>query len=65
MTIEEVANALTHGLGLVLSVAGFVGLLTWALLYGDGWQIAGSVVYGSSLIILYAASTFYHTSVTP
>lgn len=61
MAIEEVANALTHGVGLLLSVVGFVVLIVWALLYGDGWHIAGSLVYGTSLVILYAASTFYHT----
>lgn len=65
LSVEEVANSLTHGFGLVLSIAGFVFLLTLAILNGDGWHIASSVVYGLSLIILYAASTFYHGTVTP
>jgi hemolysin III len=61
MAIEEVANATTHGFGLVLSVVGFVVLLILAISYGDGWFVAGSVVYGASLVVLYAASTVYHT----
>lgn len=65
LTVEEVANTLTHGVGLVLSVVGFVVLATLATIYGDGWHIASSVIYGASLVILYAASTFYHSAVTP
>lgn len=61
MAIEEVANVLTHGVGLVMAVLGFVVLLVLSISNGDAWQIAGSVVYGLSLIILYAASTIYHT----
>lgn len=65
LSAEEIANSLTHGFGLVLSVAGFVFLLVLALLNGDGWHIASSVIYGSSLIVLYAASTAYHSAVAP
>ncbi|MDM7923595.1 MAG: hemolysin III family protein [Pyrinomonadaceae bacterium] len=65
LSVEEVANFLTHGFGLVLSVAGFVFLFTLAIVKGDGWHIASSIVYGLSLIILYAASTFYHGAVDP
>lgn len=61
MTIEEVANAITHGLGLALSVVGFAVLVTLAFLSGDGWFLTGSIVYGISLVVLYAASTSYHT----
>ena len=65
LSVEEVANSLTHGFGLLLNIAGFVFLLTLAILKGDAWHIASSVVYGLSLIILYGASTFYHGTVTP
>lgn len=65
LSVEEVANSLTHGFGLLLSIAGFIFLLTLAILKGDAWHIASSVVYGLSLIILYGASTFYHGTVTP
>ena len=65
MTVEEVANVLTHGAGLILSIIGFVVLLGLSIAYGDGWHLAGSVVYGISLVTLYAASTVYHTVITP
>lgn len=65
LSVEEVANSLTHGFGLILSIAGFVFLLFLAVVKGDGWHIASSVIYGSSLVILYAASTIYHTATDP
>lgn len=65
MTVEEVANSLTHGFGLILSVAGFLFLVSLAIVKGDGWHIAASVVYGASLVTLYAASTIYHATTSP
>lgn len=65
MSVEEVANTLTHGFGLVLSIAGLVFLLTLAVVKGDGWHIAAAIVYGLSLVTLYSASTFYHGAVSP
>jgi hemolysin III len=58
---EELANSLTHGLGLVLSVAGFGALLVLAVLRGSALQIVSCSVYGSTLVCLYAASTVYHS----
>jgi hemolysin III len=63
--VEEIANTITHGFGLVLSLVGFVFLVVMASIKGDGWHIASSVVYGSSLVILYGASTFYHGATDP
>lgn len=62
---EEVANACTHGFGLVLSVAGFLVLVVIAGLGGDPLVIGGSVLYGVSLVTLYAASTCYHGATCP
>lgn len=61
LPIEEVANAITHGLGLLLSIAGFFVLVVLAALKGEPALIAACVVYGLSLVVLYAASTFYHS----
>ncbi|CAN5856192.1 hemolysin III family protein [soil metagenome] len=58
---EEIANGLTHGVGLGASLAGAALLIAITALHGDGWQIASSVVYGSSLVTLYMASTLYHS----
>ena len=57
---EELANALTHGLGATAALAGGAVLITLAALYGDGWQLAGAIVFGISLLLLYLASTLYH-----
>jgi len=65
LSVEEVANTITHGAGLVLSVVGFAVLLILAGFRGDALSIIGLGVYGLSLIVLYAASTFYHSTSSP
>lgn len=65
LTVEELANTLTHGFGLLLSVAGLAFLVALAIGNGDFWYILSSVMYGMSLVILYAASTLYHGATTP
>ena len=60
-SIEEVANSVTHGIGLFLSIAGLVILVVLAKIHGDIWRIVSFSIYGGSLIILYAASTLYHS----
>ena len=58
--LEEIANSITHGLGLILSIVGLTLLLVYATQSGDPWRIVGVSIYGSSLIILYLVSTLYH-----
>lgn len=58
--MEEVAHALTHGVGAILSVVALVVMLTWAAAYGDTWHVVAASIYGASLILLYTASTLYH-----
>ena len=65
LTIEELANTLTHGFGLVLSLFGFVLLVYLAKIYGDFWHIFSCLIYGLSLIALYTASTLYHSVTSP
>lgn len=65
LSVEEFANTLTHGLGLGLSIIGLLVLVTLATVSGRAVVIFGSVVYGLSLVILYAASTFYHSATSP
>ncbi len=57
---EEIASALTHGLGAVAALAGSAVLITLAAIYGDGWQLASAIVFGIALLLLYTASTLYH-----
>ncbi len=65
MGIEEVANAITHGFGFVLSLIGFVFLVWLAAKNPSGWQVASCFVYGTSLVALYATSTIYHSVTSP
>jgi len=62
---EELANAITHGIGLVLSAIGWVGLLFLSGMAGSGWDLAASAVFGGTLVFLYATSTLYHSVGTP
>ncbi len=55
----EWANTLTHGLGLVASVAGVVALV-WAAMEAGAVAVAACAVFGGALVLLYAASTGYH-----
>jgi hemolysin III len=64
-TGEEIANSITHGLGVALAVAGFAVLVTLASDRGDAWQVASFSVYGVSLILLYLVSTLYHGLTNP
>jgi hemolysin III len=62
---EEFWNVLTHGTGVAASVAGGLLLVVLSVLLGDAWQIAGSLVFAGSLILLYSASTLYHAARRP
>ena len=53
---EELANSATHALGFVLSVVGTVVLVRATAEYGDAWQMTGVIIYGITLMALYAAS---------
>ena len=57
---DEIANALTHGLGAAAALAGGAVLITLAAIHGDGRQLAGAIVFGITLLLLYTASTLYH-----
>jgi len=64
LNVEELANTVTHGIGLLLSIAGFGVLLAFAILRGDASHLIACTVYGATLICLYAASTLYHAAVS-
>ena len=62
---HELANALTHGLGAIAALAAGSVLITLAAVWGDGWQLAGAIVFGACLLLLYLASTLYHAIRNP
>jgi|TARA_B100000315_G_scaffold232148_1_gene244109 hemolysin III len=57
---EELANALTHGIGFLFAVAALVYMINVAPLQLSAWQKAGVVVYAVSLILMFLVSTLYH-----
>ncbi len=62
---EETANQLTHGLGLVLSLAGAAVLVSSAKTHSDRLQYVGCCIYAASLVALYGASTLSHSFTAP
>jgi hemolysin III len=56
----ELLNTLTHGFGLLLSIAAAVILLRTSLAFGDVWRVVGCGVFAAGLIAVYAASTLSH-----
>ncbi len=62
---EEVANSITHGIGVLLSVVGLILLIIVASLYGNAWHIVSFSIFGTALVVLYSASTLYHSARDP
>ena len=58
---EEIANSVTHGLGALLSVAALTLLVTFAAYQADVWRVVSFSIYGSTMILLFLASTLYHS----
>src|SRR4030095_201564 len=63
--VEELANSITHGVGLALSVIGLIVLIVLSVTRGTAWHILGCTIYGGTLVLLYSASTLYHSFRTP
>ena len=59
--IGEVLNAVTHGIGVALAITALVLLLMKAVAVNNTTQIIAFSVYGASLILLFLASTLYHS----
>ncbi len=57
---EEIANSITHGLGLIASIAALPMLLVRARSSNDPSAVMGAAIFGVTLILLYATSTVYH-----
>jgi len=57
---EELANSLTHGAGLLLGIAALVLMVVFAAQGGSAIRVVACTVYGTTLVLLYSASTLYH-----
>ena len=58
---DELASSVIHGIGIVLSIAGLAILVASSARYGDARAVVASAVFGTTLILLYTASTLYHS----
>lgn len=58
---EEIANSVTHGVGFLLALAALVVMVVFAAMRGTAWHIVACSVYGSTLVLLFASSTLYHS----
>ena len=58
---EEVVNAITHGIGVLLSVAALVLLVVYAAMNGTAWHVVTFSIFGASAIVLYTSSTLLHS----
>lgn len=57
---EELANAISHFIGALLSTVALILMLVQSVKYGNGWHIVSSAIFGSSMILLYLSSTMTH-----
>jgi hemolysin III len=57
---EEIANGVTHGIAAVLAIAALPVMIALAATRGDAWRVTSLAIYGSTLVLLFLASTLYH-----
>jgi hemolysin III len=62
---EEIAHAITHGLGALAAAAGLAILIQRAAVYGNAWQLVGVTVFGATMLLLYTVSALYHALAAP
>ena len=62
---EELVNAITHGLGTLLAAAGGTLMVASSAYQRDPYKLAGAIVYGAALLLLYLMSTLYHSVASP
>ena len=62
---DEIANSITHGIGLALALVGGVALVAFAARHGGARQIIGCSVFAATLVAVYTASTLSHVFQQP
>jgi len=62
---EEIANSITHGLGIILAITGMAVLINFAGLYGNRWHMISCTIFATTLILQYTFSTLYHSIQLP
>ena len=60
-SLEEIFNSITHAIGALVSIAGLVLLIVFSSIYGNSSHIISCTIFGFTLVLLYTASTLYHS----
>jgi hemolysin III len=60
-SLEEIFNSITHGIGALISIAGLVLLIIFSSMYGNLNNVISCTIFGITLVLLYTASTLYHS----
>jgi hemolysin III len=63
--LEEIFNGITHGIGALVSIAALVLLIVFSSIYGNLSHIISCTIFGFTLVLLYTASTLYHSFQKP
>lgn len=58
---EEIANSIIHGVGIVFSITGLAVMTSFASRFGTAWHLVSVSIYSATQILLYTASTLYHS----
>jgi hemolysin III len=57
---EEIANSITHGIAVLLSIGALVLLITFSATHGNKWQVISFTTFGTTMLLLYICSTLNH-----
>jgi hemolysin III len=63
--IEEFFNSITHGVGIIISISALIIMVFFSSRYGNTIHIVSSSIFGIALVLLYTASTLYHSFQKP
>ncbi|TVR30527.1 MAG: hemolysin III family protein [Balneolaceae bacterium] len=58
---EELANSVSHGIGLAGAIIAAPVLIFYSAVHGDAWAVAGVSIFITTAILLYLSSTLYHS----
>lgn len=58
---EEIFNAITHGIGVLLSITALVFLIVFSVKEGTAWHTVTFTIYGATMLLLYLSSTLVHS----
>lgn len=58
---EEIANAITHGIGAILSIVALVFLIIQSAIHGNAWHVVSFTLFGSTMLLMYLCSTMLHS----